>query len=88
MLPMNDIDVCHHHSTQTIWPKYDISCNNLQAKKCQSEFDGITVINHLRFKWQIIVKYVIPVPFQCYLTVIAMICMPLYVTLHLPYPHL
>ena len=26
--------------------QYDIACNNLQAKKCQSEFGGISGINH------------------------------------------
>ena len=27
------MDVGHHYNTEIIWPKYDIVCNNLQAKK-------------------------------------------------------
>ena len=50
MLPINNIEVGHHHNTQIIRLKYDIFCNNLQAKKCQSELGGITGINHLRYK--------------------------------------
>ena len=41
------MEIGHHHNTQIIWPKYDIVCNNLQAKNCQNEFVGITGINHL-----------------------------------------
>ena len=32
MLPINNIEVDHHHNTQMIWPKHDIIWNNLQAK--------------------------------------------------------
>ena len=31
MLPINNMEVGHHHYTQIIWPKYDIIWNNLQA---------------------------------------------------------
>ena len=31
-VPTNNIEVGHHHRTQTIWPKYDKIWNNLQAK--------------------------------------------------------
>ena len=32
MLPINNIEVSHHHNIQIIWPKYDIVWNNLQVK--------------------------------------------------------
>ena len=41
------MEVGHHHNTQILWSKYDIVWNDLQAKKCQSEFGGITGINRL-----------------------------------------